>query len=339
MRCLTLAHGLISRGWRCTFAGTAETQRLVKAMTTSDTGFLEVGNDGPSVLIDRLIAIHGSADAMIVDHYGLDKVFETESRRLARSVVCIDDLADRGHDCDILLDQSLGRNAEDYQSLVPSGARVLIGPSYALLRPEFSELRHEALARRIRQDFVPQRVLLSFGATDAQNVTSRAIQALKEPMFSRLEVDIVLSSAAPHIESVRKLADVRTNTILHVDTDAVAALMAAADLALGAGGVTTWERCAVGLPSIVVVTASNQVAQIRAAEAAGAVVVLGDASDVSVSDFIEVLQRMLSDTERLRAMALQAASVCDGQGCGRVVEELEKLVGRKSVGGSLGRHN
>lgn len=326
MRCLSLAHGLIGRGWRCTFAGTAETQRLVKAMTTSGTGFLEVGNDDPSALIDRLAVAHGTADTMIVDHYGLDKVFETESRRLAKLIVCIDDLADRSHDCDILLDQSLGRKAEDYQSLVPSGTLVLTGPSYALLRPEFARLRPAALARRARPPEKSTRVFMAFGATDAHDMTSKALRALSSFDPERWEIDVVLSSRAQHLNAVRAMIAGRHNVTLHIDSQKVADLMANADLALGAGGGTTLERCSLGLPALVVTTAENQDLQSRCLEQAGAAIVLGDHDTVTEDAIRAAVSTLIANPSMRAKMSECAASLCDGGGVQRVVESIEERV-------------
>ena len=201
-----------------------------------------------------------STQWLVVDHYGLDASWEGAMREGLGSepppqLLVIDDLADRSHSCDLLLDQNFFGEATErrYQGLVPPQCRQLLGPHYALLGPEYAVL-HPLVPPRTEL----RRVLVFFGGVDLANLTGRAIKALMAPELAHLAVDVVLGLQCPHREAVETLVAKRPHTTLHGPQPSLAGLIARADLAIGAGGATTWERACLGLPSLMVSTASNQ---------------------------------------------------------------------------------
>ncbi|MEW6445843.1 MAG: UDP-2,4-diacetamido-2,4,6-trideoxy-beta-L-altropyranose hydrolase [Pseudomonadota bacterium] len=194
------------------------------------------------------------SDWLVVDHYALDRRWEQALRPLTRRLMVIDDLADRPHDCDLLLDQNLYEAMEQrYLNLTPPGSIHLLGPRHALLREEFSLVRGNV---RVRADAV-RRLLVFLGGMDADNATGAAIQAIARLQDRFFEVDVVIGATHPHRETLLTACE-EHGFHAHVQTSDMAGLMLKADLAIGAGGGATWERCALGLPTLALCLADNQ---------------------------------------------------------------------------------
>jgi UDP-2,4-diacetamido-2,4,6-trideoxy-beta-L-altropyranose hydrolase len=309
MRCLTLALALQNVGWNCVFLSSSESAETVPAL--KETGFdLRPPSWNPP-----------EAEILIVDHYGLDRIYESQARSWARRILVIDDLADRPHDCDILLDQTYGRLAGDYASLVPAQCNVLAGPQYALLRPQFARARARALTRRIG---AVDRVLVSMGGTNIHNITVKVLEGVDAFTDKKLAIDVVLGKGAPYIkaveERVRNISAKGFHTLrLLSDVQDMADLMAQADMGIGAGGTTSWERCCLGLPSIIIEIADNQRLLARELDRAGAACSLGWHEDVDTEILVRTLKTYLEDNTSVRTMAKKAAALCDGRGLDRIL--------------------
>ena len=197
-------------------------------------------------------------DWLIVDHYALDEQWQKKLKPYYEKLMVIDDLADRKHQCDILLDQNFGRSLQDYKELVPTSSKLLMGSKYALLRPEFEKYRQYSLNRRKNEKF--KKLLVNMGGTDTDNITGKVIEKLQITKLPKdVEITIVMGKTAPHLSSViTSVNKLPYRSEVKVDVDNMAELMANADIAIGASGATTWERCCLGLPTIQLVTAHNQ---------------------------------------------------------------------------------
>jgi UDP-2,4-diacetamido-2,4,6-trideoxy-beta-L-altropyranose hydrolase len=325
MRSLTLARALSRRGAEVTFLtraypdGGVERARaagfpVVPLAAGDRPGWLGVDAEDERQEAFAALARLGRLDAIVVDHYGLDLAWERRARAFAGTIAVIDDLADRAHDCDVLLDATFPAAAERYAGLVPSHAALLLGPQYALLRDEFLE----AAARRRPRDGTIGRVLVFFGGGEAAAITALALDAL-DRVAPQLAVDVVAGTAdaavlAPAIER-------RRNATLLVAAS-MAELMERADLALGAGGTTSWERCALGLPAVVVSRAANQRAVNAGLSGAGAVLDLGDARDVDTGRLAAAIGALLAAPDRVRAMVAASREVGDGRGADRAAEAI-----------------
>lgn len=342
MRCLTLARALRDRGHRCRFvcrdlpghlgARIAEAGFALVLLPAPKPGFRPAPDDPAhaawaavpwSVDAAETRAAADGADVLIVDHYAFDARWEAAACPEGARLVVLDDLADRPHRADLLLDQNLGRRAADYDRLLPPGAERLIGPRYALLRPEFAAARPAALAARAARGFRLSRVLVSMGGIDLPNATGKVLTALAA--HPDLRVTVVMGAAAPALAAVRaKAAALPSPAEVLVNVADMAALMAEADLAIGAAGGTSWERCALGLPALMTVLADNQKEAAVALEAAGAAIDLGR---VEVGDFAGRLAVAL-DRARVPAvladMSEAAGSATDGRGAARVIAALER---------------
>ena len=263
--------------------------------------------------IDRI----GPVDWLIVDHYALDARWERMLRKRVPRILAIDDIADRDHDCDILLDQNLVLEMEGrYRGHLPPTCRSLLGPAYALLRKEFARQR-ESLTERSGK---VGRILVCYGGSDPGNETAKALSAIKSLSLPWLAVDVAIGLSNPHADSISDICREMPLAELHCGADNMAELMMRADLAIGAGGVMSWERCCLALPTIAVDIADNQTGALTALAGCGAVVYLGSASSVTVDQIAGTLQSMLDDPARTRAMGEAARSLVDGLGTSRVRE-------------------
>jgi len=195
---------------------------------------------------------------LIVDHYCLDKEWEQKARRNVAKIMVIDDLANREHHCDVLLDQNLNRKSSDYRDLVPKTARLFIGPAYAILRPEFWAYRAKSLERRKALSI--KNLLISLGGSDKDNITEKVLNSLNQVKFPEaIKITVILGQASPHKDTIKLLArNMKHKTNVFVGVDNMAAIMAKADLAIGAAGTSAWERCCLGLPTLMLALADNQ---------------------------------------------------------------------------------
>ncbi len=259
----------------------------------------------------------GGVDWLVVDHYALDHRWETALRPLTKRLFVIDDLADRIHDCDVLLDQNLQpEGGNRYAGLVSDTCRLLLGPRFALLRPEFREAR-----KRLRpRDGKVRRILIFFGGTDPYNLTSLALEAVRSLHREDISVDVVVGSGNPRREAVRKECEIMLNAIYHCQTDDMAGLMERADLAIGASGSTTWERAAVGLPTLAIAMAINQQFIAQKANIEGLFTYLGAADGMSTLILYEFLETALRNPELLLVQGRRACELVDGNGMQRAIE-------------------
>lgn len=315
-RCRVLAEKLASEGWRIRFAVSADTAATIGAPDDS----IVMPSDACSEPDALRTAEPAGCDLLVVDHYGRDATFERACRPWVRRVFVLDDLADRPHDADWLLDPTPGREPADYAERVRHDTRLLLGSSYALLDARFAQARPAALARR-RAGGPVSRILISPGGTDPADVTGVALAALAgvEPS---LVADVALLPSAPHLASVRERAGPGVH--LHAPARNMAALMVEADLAIGAPGGGAWERCCLGLPTLLVITAENQRLNGARLEEAGAAVVVGEAGKVYAATLGAALTALVGDAARRRRMAEAAASLCDGAGVSRVLAAIMK---------------
>lgn len=348
MRCLTLADALRERGATCRFICRAHPGNLIDLIHQRGHKVIALPlplvpntDPAPQSMIDEPAHTHWLGtnwamdasetrvalgadilDWLIVDHYALDTRWERSLRAAYRRLMVIDDLADRAHDCDLLLDQNLGRSAEDYDGRVASRCTVLVGPRYALVRPEFPALRTESLERR--QDPQLKRLLITMGGVDKYNATSHVLDALRQlPLPVDFRIVVVMGLYAPWLEEVRMRAEqMPCRTEVRVNVSEMAALMAESDLAIGAAGSTAWERCCLGLPSILLVLAENQQVIAQGLEKAGAAKIIKQGQ--CISEYLVKLAAPLIESPVLLGNMIQAAGhLVNGEGVDIVAKILE----------------
>ena len=254
---------------------------------------------------------------LVVDHYALDTRWEGQMRPFTGKIMVIDDLADRPHDCDLLLDQNqykgLGRR---YDGLVPNHCERLLGPRYTLLRPEFAAAR-KTLRHR---DGRVRRIFVFFGGSDFSNETAKALEAIRLLNRSDIAVDVVVGASNAKGDMIREICQGMPNTDFHLQVENMAELMAAADLAIGGGGTTTWERCCLGLPTLVLVLADNQREVAEAMSAAGAMRNVGWHADVTSTGLAEAIRIAVASPDCLNAMSERCFAIMGGPGAASGVE-------------------
>jgi len=263
----------------------------------------------------------GKCDWLIMDHYGLDKQWERHLRKHTRHIMVIDDLANREHDADILLDQNFNSPLhKNYKSLLPDGCIFLLGSKYSLIRAEFRLYRDEALSRR---DGSLKRLLVFMGGGDPDNDTVKVLSGLLSSSIRSISVDVVLGGSNPYYEKIKQFCKQLPFATLHVQTPRMAELMTLSDCAINASGSTTWERCTLGLPALVVIQSNDQVAVANAVHQRGGHRLLGWANKLTSKDYADALDSL--DPDDLLQMSEISAGLCDGRGAIRVAEYLLKF--------------
>ena len=333
MRCLSLADHLSERGHRCRFVSRERPGHMAAQIAARghDVSVLEPADDGAGWLgvgedrdVEQTLESLGAApvDWIVTDNYAIGAAWERRARKKATRILAIDDLADRVHDCNLLVDQTLGRYGADYAGLIPAGATCLVGADMALLRPRFAQLRAVMADRRAGKI---RHLLVSLGGSDPANITAVVMDAIDRCSWPEaVTAQIVLGSVNPWITEIRQRAAQSPWPMeVVVDTPDMAQLMAKADLAIGAAGTTSWERCCLGLPSIIIVTAENQRKSAEGLIAAGAALGM-DMSGHMSEVLYETLSNLVARPALVATMSERAANLVDGLGCLRVADAMEK---------------
>jgi UDP-2,4-diacetamido-2,4,6-trideoxy-beta-L-altropyranose hydrolase len=338
MRCLTLADALAAKGAQCKFICREHPGNLIDYIRSKGHAVyrLHMGAEADADLAhSEWLGATQAQDAqacestiatlqpdwLVVDHYALDARWESVLAEHGCQLMVIDDLADRPHACQLLLDQTFGRNAKNYRPLVPEDCTLLCGSSYALLRPEFAALRPYSLQRRVQPQL--KHLLVTLGGVDKDNVTAQVLTVLRVcPLPDDCKITVVMGSTAPWLADVKQQAlSMPWPTTVRVGVNNMAQLMADCDLAIGAAGATSWELCCLGVPNLLVCTAVNQLTVIGALASANATVTL-DRVELSQPDGVPLLTQIAVLTENLASYANAAARITDGSGASRVCAEL-----------------
>ena len=343
MRCLTLARALRDRGAECRFICREHPGNLLDLIRRQ--GFEAVAlpaqdeyaqhpdkEDEQPLAHAAWLGAHWCTDAeqtrvgagdtaidwLIVDHYSLDARWESALRPECRKIMVIDDLADRTHDCNLLLDQNLFRDMADrYEGKVPAHCGLMLGPVYALLQPDYADLHPRVPPR----EGPVRRVLVYFGGADADNLTGRAISAFLTLEQENASLDVVINPSSPHAESIRGQVAGHAQITLHEGLPSLAPLMVRADLAIGAGGATSWERCCLGLPALVITLAENQKPIAAGLDRQGLIRWLGHKDEVSETKLAQALKGVL-DAGLSHDWSERCQQQVDGRGVERVVSIL-----------------
>ncbi|URM33475.1 UDP-2,4-diacetamido-2,4,6-trideoxy-beta-L-altropyranose hydrolase [Cytobacillus firmus] len=313
MRCLTLAHYLKEQGARIAFICSETSGNLIEYIRTEgyevysipeSADFQEDANHTINQLKTQ------TADLIVVDHYYIDSRWEAMVRESFRDmkIMVIDDLANRTHDCDLLLDQNFFKEYKiRYDEWVPVNCRKLLGPEYLLLRPEFYQAQQSVSKRQPIKD-----ILVFYGGSDPTNETTKALEALESIDIANRNIHVVVGVSNPHKQYIEAKCKEK-KYFFYIQINYLAQLMKNADLSLGAGGVTMWERCFLGLPSIVTIVADNQRESTEAAEEFGAVWNLGWHEGVKAVNIADILVRAIDYSEELQNMSYKARQLMQSE--------------------------
>jgi UDP-2,4-diacetamido-2,4,6-trideoxy-beta-L-altropyranose hydrolase len=337
MRCLTLAEELHERGAKVEFICREHPGNLIQWISdnfsfvvhklpmengesisnrSSHTAWLGSSWEADAHKVAAILRRESEKiDLLIVDHYALDVWWEQSLKPLVDKILVIDDLANRQHDCNLLLDQNFYLRENRYQGLLSDQCVQLLGPKYALLRKEFAKIRKKRCQRA--RDIL--RVIIFFGGSDPTNETGRALSGLQNWVGLQLEIDVVVGASNPNREILQKMASAMRKTSLHVQVSNMAELIAKADIGIGAGGSVHWERCCLGLPSIITTIADNQIETTNALAKNGLLLYLGVASELDYYDF-RASVGSLTDPQAYSQMARRCMEMVDGLGVSRLTE-------------------
>ena len=347
MRCLTLADALKNNGASTLFVSRHMPLYLQEILATKGHEFQIINSIQNEYSIDNLahsewLGVSQSRDALdtiklltnqtinwlVVDHYALDIRWESALRQTVKNILVIDDIADREHDCDVLLDQNFYVDIQNrYIDKVPKHCQLLLGPRYALLRPEFLIARQQA---KVRSGAV-KRILVFFGGIDVDNYTAMTLTALQSLDLNDIAVDVVIGEQNPNRDEVLSICKAN-DFVCHIQIQHMAELMLQADLSIGAGGSATWERCSLGLPTIAISTADNQTVQIKDAALSSLIYMIEANKNLS-----EVMERhlltMIESSIFRQVLSTNAMEMVDGKGILRLIKKmsLSGIVIRKAL--------
>lgn len=341
MRCLTLASKLKNRGAEVTFVCSELQGNLIKLIARdfkvrsliipdalqkvrSAWEFFQRWLDfgwklDAEYIIDYLNANQNKPDWLIVDHYGIDRRWECSLRPFVKKIMVIDDLANRLHDCDVLLDQNFYLNPQArYEGLVPHSCILYLGPQYALLRPEFEVWRK----RLKKQNGFVQKIMVFFGGSDPTNETIKALKALATFNAKDIKIDVIVGNQNKVKRQIEDFCQGHLNMNYYCQVDNMAKLMVEADVAIGAGGATTWERLYLGLPTLTLVVAENQKETIHDLANYGAIWNLGWSGDVSVEKLVSAIKYIFDNPQFLKQLGDKSLTLMRKAENERMVEEI-----------------
>ncbi|CAN7157002.1 UDP-2,4-diacetamido-2,4, 6-trideoxy-beta-L-altropyranose hydrolase [Paenibacillus sp. LjRoot56] len=254
-------------------------------------------------------------DLLVVDHYALDMEWEQQMSYFVNRILVIDDLADRRHVCEMLLDQNLYMNmTQRYLSLVPAHCKLFLGPQHALLREEFYENKKSL---RSRNGSISN-VFVFYGGSDPTNETLKAMKAIQKADLTGVSVHVVVGSSNPQKRVIEEYVSQMDHVRFYGHVDHISELMSEADLALGAGGSTTWERCMLGLPSLVTVVAENQWEMTEAVAASRAITNLGWYHEVTEQMIADHLIELFYNPKKVLEMSNASRKIIDVEGLNEV---------------------
>jgi len=323
MRCLTLANELRKYVQEVHFI--CRSSKLIISNLVQKHGFVLHKIDSNITLqeqdaqqtCDVIKTLKGKPAWLIIDHYGLGSSFESKTRPIVKNIMVLDDFANREHDCDMLLDQNIFA-VDRYKELVPMSCQQLIGTRYALLRNEFPLTRSQ-----VNRDFTRlENILVNFGGGDDRGLIEKSVLAILMQNSNDIQCDVILGQANPNREYLIDFLAPYSNIKVFPHVNNIAELMMKADLAIGSGGSTIWERCCLGLPSIVVAVSDieEQLATVCAEQ--NLISYLGRYEQISITDINQKIEYLLKNIGKLKQMSANGMNLVDGLGANSVVKAM-----------------
>lgn len=260
-----------------------------------------------------------STNWLIIDHYGIDYDWENKIHENVEKIIVIDDLANRKHDCDILIDQNFYEKMEKrYSKLIPSFCKQFLGPKFTLLRPEFLKTR-----KNLKRKNKLKRILISFGGSDPSNETTKVLLAIND-LEKKYKIDVIVGTNNSNKKQIMKLCSKIPFCNFYEQVENISKYMKKADLAVGAGGSTTWERCCLGLPTIVTSVSEDQKKTAQDLGKIGCVINLGDAEKSTQLDYLKAINEI--NLKKLNKISKKCLVLVDGKGIKRIVDNIFQTV-------------
>lgn len=326
MRCLALAHGWRTLGGSVRFITVRPDPSLCQRIRLSGAILIEIPEAWPkardlsvmSALLEQLRWQGAPAPWVVLDGYHFDSGYHKTLRAAECNLLVIDDYSHLPrYDADLLLNQGVHAPLLSYDQV--SGAWLLLGTRYVLLRPEFK--LWSDFARQIAP--VATKILLTLGGGDAGNATAKVIRALQRITDIPIEVRVLAGALNPHVNELSRMVGQSPNIELLTDVADPSASMAWADLAVAAGGTTAWELAYMQLPALLLVLADNQVPGVQDIDGFGAARALGWVKELSVAQLEAALRDLIHDSQSRTRMAARGRTLVDGLGVARVIDTME----------------
>jgi len=256
---------------------------------------------------------------IIVDHYKID--INWEKQLSDYKIIVLDDLANRKHHADILIDQNLYNNYQKrYLDLVNKGCILLLGPKYAILNNKYKKLRKDHIRTNSYKN-----VLISFGGTDEFELTEQLLAKFSScPDLDEYIFHAVITKSFKNKPLIRSYSRYE-NIEIYEDLDCLSNLMYECDFSIGAGGTTTWERFAMKLPAIVIAIAENQVESANHLKKKGFINFIGSATDLP-KDWVENIIYIMKDKINLERQSKKISQIVDAEGTKRIINSIKNLI-------------
>jgi len=333
IRCLTLADKLAEQkaqicfickelpGNLCDFIES----KKYKVFRLPQSHFAKDEWKGDAVQVKEIIKKSGGCDCVVVDHYAIDEKWERHIRDVARSIVVIDDLANRRHDCDMLLDQNYCQGYKlRYTNLVPSHCLKMLGPVFALLRPEFVKARRRVKARNGQI----KNILISFGGVDPSNETCKALRAIALLKRPAIKVDVMIGINNLQIPQIKKLAAAMPQVSCNLNVKNISQFMSEADLCIGAAGCSTWECFCLGLPILAITTSEHQIGLIKYLSKHKVLHFIGRNVQITAKDICATLKYFFKNPILLSGYSKVSFDLVDGLGAGRCADIMARKLNK-----------
>ena len=322
MRCLTLAQELKNNFDKIIFLTRKDSGDFTETIMKNEFEVIFIPTNNDSDIIKNLITTYSeNKNFLLIDHYDVDSNFESSLKNIFEKIFVIDDLANRKHDCDLLIDQNYYRDLNHrYKKLIQNDTITLLGSKYAIIRPEFRNINKKT----IKKNSQIKKILVSFGGSDPTNECKKALDALCSIENNQFEIVAIVGIYNNKFERLKKLYEKYSNIKIYRHVNDLSRLMLNSDLFIGAGGTTTWERFYMGLPSIVIVISDDQKESIEFLSDMGHIINLGLAKNVTMKTYIQTLQKLNSDL--IYNMSLNNQKLVDGNGSNRIKKQIIELI-------------
>lgn len=346
MRCLTIANSLKEKGVDCHFVcrdhkgHKGDLVALNGHSLSILTATLEAKPDIDGNGLDKwlgapaeqdiretqeILTNNGPFNIILTDHYAIDAQWHQAMRSYCDKIVAIDDLANRPLDCDVLIDQTLNRNPDDYTPFTPAHCQKLCGTNYALLRPVFRDLNPKAIVKRKQYTHI-KRLLVTMGGGDNDGATKQVIEALCQSNhsdFLAITIDVIISDTHPTMADIKDIiSHSKLNINIHNHVTNIEEMMFEADLSIGTCGATSWERACLGLPALLHVAANNQlkISEELVNERAAKIITVNGKIDTKILEL--EISKLNQDHQAYNHMCDANFKICDGLGTQRLIESL-----------------
>jgi UDP-2,4-diacetamido-2,4,6-trideoxy-beta-L-altropyranose hydrolase len=256
---------------------------------------------------------------LLLDNYGLGKMWETDLKSAVSKLIVIDDFSNRVHNCDLFIDQNIYSNKNSLDRRIPKDCKKLLGLEYVLLRKEFIDIRKIVKKHSGKIN----RIFISFGGSDKNNEISKVLKAIKNISTEKIIVDVIIGGLGKNIIKIKEVCSKIDNCTYHYQPENIAKIMNKADLGIGAGGIMIWERCILGLPSIVSIMAKNQEYSVNTASKLGCIRNLGKMGKLSSEDYFDAIKNF--NSQKLIEMQNNCMKLIDGKGAERTAKQISLL--------------